>query len=72
VAALGSLLHTHMVEVIWQGIDAPHALQKYGYGAPPKTWEEIAETAKKIQDGERATGKPDFQRLGMVELGVSI
>jgi ABC-type glycerol-3-phosphate transport system substrate-binding protein len=39
---------------------------------PPKTWEEIAETAKKIQDGERATGKPDFRRLGMVELGVSI
>jgi trehalose/maltose transport system substrate-binding protein len=97
-----------MVDVIWQGIAAPHAvdlkkyfkddeikeffshniqnntvnghlvsipwfmdagllyyrtdlLQKYGYNAPPKTWEELAEMAKKIQDGERAGGNPDFQ-----------
>jgi trehalose/maltose transport system substrate-binding protein len=36
-------------------------LQKYGYSGPPKTWEELAEMAKKIQDGERTAGKPDFQ-----------
>jgi trehalose/maltose transport system substrate-binding protein len=36
-------------------------LEKYGYNAPPKTWEELAAMAKKIQDGERAAGKPDFQ-----------
>jgi trehalose/maltose transport system substrate-binding protein len=36
-------------------------LQKYGYSGPPKTWEELAEMAKKIQDGERAAGRKDFQ-----------
>lgn len=36
-------------------------LQKYGYKEPPKTWEELAEMAKKIQDGERAAGRKDFQ-----------
>jgi trehalose/maltose transport system substrate-binding protein len=36
-------------------------LQKYGYQGPPKTWEELAEMAKKIQDGERAAGRKDFQ-----------
>ena len=98
----------YMVDVIWQGIAAPHAvdlkkyfkddqikeffprsvenntvngrlvsipwfvdagllyyrtdlLEKYGYKAPPKTWEELAEMAKKIQEGERSAGKPDFQ-----------
>ncbi|HEY5749046.1 MAG TPA: ABC transporter substrate-binding protein [Chryseolinea sp.] len=35
-------------------------LQKYGYSAPPQTWEELAAMAKKIQEGERAAGKPDF------------
>ena len=38
-------------------------LEKYGYKEPPKTWEELTEMAKKIQDGERAAGKPDFHRL---------
>ena len=36
-------------------------LEKYGYKEPPKTWEELAEMAKKIQDGERQAGHPDFQ-----------
>jgi trehalose/maltose transport system substrate-binding protein len=36
-------------------------LKKYGYEAAPKTWDELAEMAKKIQDGERAaTGNNDF------------
>ena len=35
-------------------------LKKYGYDAPPKTWEELEAIARKIQDGERAAGKQDF------------
>jgi len=35
-------------------------LEKYGYKAPPETWDELAEMAKRIQDSERADGKPDF------------
>lgn len=34
-------------------------LEKYG-AKPPATWEDLAATAKKIQDGERASN-PDFQ-----------
>jgi trehalose/maltose transport system substrate-binding protein len=36
-------------------------LKKYGYDAPPKTWDELAEMAKKIQEGERKEGRSDFQ-----------
>jgi trehalose/maltose transport system substrate-binding protein len=35
-------------------------LQKYGYSAPPKTWQELTDMAKKIQDGESASN-PQFQ-----------
>jgi trehalose/maltose transport system substrate-binding protein len=107
-AAKSADVDVFMVDVIWQGICGPHAvdlkkyfkddeikaffpriiqnntvngklvsipwftdagllyyrtdlLEKYGYKEPPKTWEELAEMAKKIQDGERKAGKPDFQ-----------
>ena len=107
-AKKSSVVDVFLVDVIWQGIAAPHAadlkkfikpdiisaffphsienntvngrlvsmpwfidvgllyyrtdlLQKYGYSSPPKTWEELAEMAKKIQDGERAAGNLDFQ-----------
>ncbi|HEY5706024.1 MAG TPA: ABC transporter substrate-binding protein [Terrimicrobiaceae bacterium] len=106
-AARSPDIDVYMVDVIWQGICAPHSvdlkkyfkedevaqffpryvenntvggklvsipyfgdagilyyrtdlLEKYGYKEPPKTWEELTEMAKKIQDGERAAGKPDF------------
>src|SRR5215831_552285 len=107
-AAKSPDVDVYMIDVIWQGIAAPHAvdlkkyykddeikqffpaiiqnntvggklvsipwftdagilycrtdlLEKYGYKEPPKTWEELAEMAKKIQDGERKDGKKDFQ-----------
>jgi len=107
-AAKSPDVDVYQIDVIWQGIVAPHAvdlkkyykedeikayfpriienntvggklvsiplytdagilfyrtdlLEKYGYKEPPKTWEELAAMAKKIQDGERAAGKPDFQ-----------
>ena len=41
-------------------IIAPIFLKNMGIKEPPKTWEELTEMAKKIQDGERAAGKGDF------------
>jgi trehalose/maltose transport system substrate-binding protein len=35
-------------------------LQKYGYTQPPKTWNDLADMAAKIQQGERAAGNQDF------------
>jgi trehalose/maltose transport system substrate-binding protein len=107
-AAKSSDVDLYQIDVIWQGIAAPHAvdlkkyysedeikayfpriienntvggklvsiplytdagilyyrtdlLEKYGYREPPKTWDELATMARKIQDGERAAGNPDFQ-----------
>ncbi len=35
-------------------------LRKYGYRAPPKTWEELERQAARIQAGERARGQKNF------------
>lgn len=35
-------------------------LEKYGYAAPPKTWDELTEMATKIQEGERGEGNESF------------
>ncbi len=34
-------------------------LQKYGFSAPPKTWEELGQQAQKIMDGEKGSS-PNF------------
>lgn len=35
-------------------------LKKYGYRAPPQTWDELGKMARVIQTGERRAGKNDF------------
>ena len=35
-------------------------LRKYGYRAPPKTWEELERMARRIQSRERSNGNKDF------------
>jgi trehalose/maltose transport system substrate-binding protein len=35
-------------------------LRKYGYRAPPKSWEQLEDMARRIQSGERANGNKDF------------
>ncbi|HYY28105.1 MAG TPA: ABC transporter substrate-binding protein [Chthoniobacterales bacterium] len=107
-AAQSPDVDVYLIDVIWPGIAAPHAidlnkffdpdeikeffpriienntvdgklvglplftdagilyyrtdlLEKYDFKQPPETWEELTDIAKKIQDGERKAGKPDFQ-----------
>jgi len=38
----------------------PDLLEKYGYSKPPATWEELAQMARRIQDGERRAGNKGF------------
>ena len=35
-------------------------LRRYGYRAPPRTWDELEQMATRIQEGERARGQKDF------------
>ena len=35
-------------------------LRKYGYNAPPKSWEELEKASARIQAGERARGQKNF------------
>lgn len=35
-------------------------LQRYGYRAPPRTWDELERVAARIQEGERARGQTNF------------
>jgi trehalose/maltose transport system substrate-binding protein len=35
-------------------------LRRYGYRAPPRTWDELEQMAARIQKGERARGQKDF------------
>jgi trehalose/maltose transport system substrate-binding protein len=38
----------------------PNLLRRYGYSAPPKTWDELEKMATRIQAGERARGEKNF------------
>lgn len=35
-------------------------LREYGYGTPPRTWDQLEKMAARIQQGERAKGQKDF------------
>jgi len=53
---IASPYHTN-VGVLMYRIDL---LKKYGYPAPPQTWEDLAKMAFRIQQGERAAGDKNF------------
>jgi trehalose/maltose transport system substrate-binding protein len=38
----------------------PDLLRRYGYGKPPKNWDQLETMAKRIQAGERARGERNF------------
>jgi trehalose/maltose transport system substrate-binding protein len=53
---VGIPYHTNVATLLYR----TDLLRKYGYKAPPKTWDELEKMAARIQAGERAAGKKDF------------
>jgi trehalose/maltose transport system substrate-binding protein len=53
---VGMPYHTNVATLLYR----TDLLRKYGYNAPPKTWDELEKMAARIQSGERAAGQKDF------------